>query len=117
MREIIQKVIATENEAKQQLAAAKAEAGRLEANARLQARQQLDDAHAAGKHEAAAILAAAEAGAAREKAGQLAQVTTEINATLRWDATMTRQIVAAALAGITRSPPAAAPGLSDPKAP
>ncbi len=97
MREVIQKVIATEGEARQLAQAARAEAERLVAQARQQARDLTEQAGRAAKLEAETLLAAAEAEAAREKTERLALATAEIETNIRLDETMARLAVAAAV--------------------
>ena len=97
MREVIQKVIATETAAKQLVQAAQSEADQLVTRARMQARDLVERAQREARLEAEKILAAAEAEAAREKAERLARAAAEIKATIRLDDAMVQQTVAAAL--------------------
>lgn len=97
MREVIQKVIAAETEAKQLVQAARTEADQLVTNARLQARDLVEQAHRETRLEAETILAAAETEAGHEKTERLARATAEINTSFRLDETAARQAADAAL--------------------
>ena len=97
MRDVIQKVIAAETDAKQLVQAARIEADQLLTNARLQARGLVELAHREARLETETILAAAEAEAGRDKAERLARATAEIQSNLRLDGATARQAVEAAL--------------------
>jgi vacuolar-type H+-ATPase subunit H len=95
MREVIQKVIATETDAKQLVQAAQTEADQLLNSARLRARDLADQAHGEAKLEAEIFLAATEAEATREKADRLADAAAEINTNIRLDAAIAQPAVEA----------------------
>lgn len=97
MQEIIQKVVASETEAKQLVQAAWNEAGELLTRARLEARQRVAAAHTEARLEAEKILAAAEKEAANAKQERLAQAAREIDTSIRLDAVTAQQAVEAAL--------------------
>ncbi len=105
MREIIQKVIASESEAKQLVQAARTEADRLLSRTRLEARGAVEQAHREARRETESILAAAETDAAREKAERLARAAAEINARIRLDETVANEAVAAAWRCVCGFPP------------
>jgi len=116
MREVIQKVIATETEAKQVVQAARTEAGQLAASARAQAGQMLEQANREAKLETEKILSTAEAEAAREKAERLARAAAEINRHIRLDETTAQAAVAAAMCcvcGLPAGMPVAGPARSE----
>ena len=97
MREVIQKVIATETEAKQLVQAARIEADLLVSSARLQARDVVEQMHRDAKVETEKILAAAETDAAREKTERLTRAAVEIETDIRLDETTAQQAVETAL--------------------
>ena len=97
MREVIQKVVAVEAEAKHLAQAARAEAEHVVASARLQARDLVEQAHQDAKRDSEKILAAAAAEAAREKAERLGCASAEINTNLRLDEAVAQPAVNAAL--------------------
>jgi vacuolar-type H+-ATPase subunit H len=97
MREVIQKVIATETGAKQLVQAAQTEADQLLNSARMRARDLADQAHGEAKLETEKIIAAAEDEAAREKADRLADAAAEINTNIRLDAATAQPAVEAAV--------------------
>ena len=97
MRDVIQKILTTESEAKQLVQAARTEVEQLLSNVRLQARNLVEQAYQETKAEAENILAVAEAEAAREKAERLAGAAAEINATIRLEETTAQQAAQAAL--------------------
>ena len=105
MRDVIQKILTTESEAKQLVQAARTEVEQLLSNVRLQARNLVEQAHRESRVEAEKILAVAEAEAAREKAAQLAGADAEINSTIRLDETTAHQSVEAALRCVCGSSP------------
>lgn len=112
MREVIQKVIATETHAKHLVQSAQSDADQLVTRARLQARDLVDQAQREAKLEAGRILETAEAAAAREKSERLARATAEINATIRLDETTAQQSVEAAVrcvCGLPTGAPASNP--------
>jgi len=97
MRDVIQKVMAAENEAKQLVQAAQAEGGKLLADAQIQARETLEQARRAAREETEKILAAAEADVRREKSEQLTRAANEIRTTIQLDETTRQAAVAAGL--------------------
>jgi vacuolar-type H+-ATPase subunit H len=97
MRDVIQKVIATENEAKQLVQAAKAEAERLVADARKQARDLVASARQESRNEAEQVVAAAVRGAEQEKMERLACSAAEIETRIHLDETTAKQAVDAAV--------------------
>lgn len=97
MQEVIQKVVATETEAKQLVQAARTEAGRLLTDARSQARRLVEDAQREARLETDGLLAAAEVEAANEKTELLARAAREIETNIRLDADTARQAVEAAV--------------------
>ena len=97
MREVIQKVIASETEAKQLVQAARVEADELVRRARLEAHTLVEQAVREARLEAEKILAAAEDAAAREKTERLARAAAEINTRIRLDETAANQVAEAVL--------------------
>jgi len=97
MQAVIQKVVATETEAKQLVQAARTETGERLASARWQARQIVEAAKREARLEAAKTLAAAETEATNEKNERLARAAREMETNLRLDEATTRQAVEAAL--------------------
>lgn len=91
MREVIQKVMAAEAEAKQRVQAATAEAERIISAARGRAQDLVAAAGAAARAEADQILAGAVQSTATEKQQRLEAVTAEIETQVRVDETMVRQ--------------------------
>ena len=104
MREVIQKVIATETEAKQLVAAARRDADQLVTQARLQARDWAEQAQREAGLAAETILAAAEAEALREKAERLARAAAEIKSYFRLNEAVKQQAVEAALSCVCGFP-------------
>lgn len=104
MQAVIQKVVATETEAKQLVQAARTEAGELLTSAHLQARRLVEAAHREARLETEKILGTAEAEAADEKQERLARAAREIDTNLRLDEATARQAVAAALRCIRGCP-------------
>lgn len=97
MREIIQKVVTTEAEAKQLVEAARREASQLLDNARLRASEVIEQAQRESGRLREATLAAAEARARSEKAGLLAQAEAEIERTITLDEGLKEQMVSEAV--------------------
>lgn len=96
MQAVIERVMATEAEARQLVQTARAEAEQLVAGARVQARQLIDEARREARREADEILAAAEAEAVAEKQKRLAQAAKDVDAQVRLDeATMQAAVEAA----------------------
>jgi vacuolar-type H+-ATPase subunit H len=97
MRDVIQKVMAAEHEAKQLVEAARAEAVGFLSAAQNQAREQLETSRRVARAEAQQILADADASAQHEKSAQLNRAIAEIRATIRLDETTRQAAVAAGL--------------------
>jgi vacuolar-type H+-ATPase subunit H len=109
MREVIQKIVASETGAKRQVQAAQAEAEQLVADARSQARLLLEQANRDAKLTAENVLAIAETEAAQEKSERLVRAAAEINATILLDESQAQAAVAAALRCVCGLPAAGAP--------
>jgi len=97
VRDVIQKLIATEAEAKSMVEAARTEAGRISSEARQQADALLVRARQEARTETGAILAAAAQQAEREKQEQMAHATLEMESELRFDESTRERAVKAAL--------------------
>jgi V/A-type H+-transporting ATPase subunit G/H len=85
MREVIQKVIATEAEAKHLVEAARAEAGRIIAEAQRQAEALISQARQDARVEGERILTATVDEAGRERQEQVTRATQEMESELRFD--------------------------------
>jgi len=85
MRDVIQKVIATEAEAKSMVEAARTEAGRITAEAQKQAETLIGRARQEARVEMEKILATALQEAEREKQELLARATVEMESQIRFD--------------------------------
>ena len=85
MRDVIQKVIATEAEAKRLVEAAKVEAGRVTSEAQKQAEALVGRARQEARVETEKILAMALQEAEREKQELLARATVEMESQIRFD--------------------------------
>jgi vacuolar-type H+-ATPase subunit H len=97
MREVMQKIVATEAEAKRMVQAAQAEAERLLSDARKQAKVLIEHARAETRVESQNVLATAEMLATQEKARRLEKIRTEINSQIQLDAATAQQITDAAV--------------------
>lgn len=97
MREVIQKIVATEAEAKRMVQAAQAEAERLLSDARKQAQILIERARAEARVESQNLLATTETLATREKARRLEKIRTEINNQIQLDAATAQQVTDAAV--------------------
>ena len=93
MRDVIQKVLETEAEAKRLVEAAKSEAEDILSKARQQAQELLAQAHRELRTEAERIVAAAVEAAEREKQERLARAAAEIKVQIRLDEAVTRRAV------------------------
>lgn len=100
MRDVIQKVMAAETEAKQLVQAARAEAEQLLTAARTKAREIVEQSRHASREETEKILAEADATAQREKSEQLTRTNAEIRAAIRLDEKTRQAAVAAGLRAI-----------------
>ena len=98
VHDVIQKVIATEAEAKRLVEAAKVEAGRITAAAQKQGEELVARARQEALAEAGRIVSAAVREAERRKQEQLVRAAAEIEAQIRFDE-VTRQ---RAVAGVIR---------------
>ena len=92
MRDLIQKVIATEAEAKQQVQSAKIEAERISVEARKRAQELVTVARQTAQLEADKILAAGWQAAEVEKRQCLARATAEIETLVQLDAATPQQV-------------------------
>ncbi len=97
MRDVIQKVVATEAEARQLVQAARNEADQLLSGARLQARALVERAHQEVRGEAERIIVAAEKVALQEKTERLARAAVEIKNNIALDETAAWRVADAAL--------------------
>jgi vacuolar-type H+-ATPase subunit H len=95
MRDVIQKVIATEAEAKQQVLAARAEAERILSEAQKRELELTAAARSAVQLEANSLLAAAAEKAAQEKQERMAAAAAGIEIEINLDEPARRQAVAA----------------------
>lgn len=93
MRDVIQRVIATEAEAKEIVAAARVEAQRIVSGARHQAEAVLDGAREEARQEAEQLLTAALRQAGQEKQERMARVRCEIEQEIRLDPEPRRRLV------------------------
>lgn len=97
MRDVIQKVIATEAEAKRIIQAARVEAERIVSEAQKQGRDRVTQARQEARRESEQLLTAAGQAAEQEKAKRLAEATAEMTAGVCLDdATVQRAAEAAA---------------------
>lgn len=96
MREIIQKVVATEGEAKQLLQASRMAADQLLERAQAQARALVEQARVDARRAAAQLLEAAEGQAQQDKTALMTRATAEIQTSISLDDTTRRQIAEAA---------------------
>jgi vacuolar-type H+-ATPase subunit H len=85
MRDVIQKIIATENEAKLLVEKANAEADRILSDAQKKGQSMVDRAREEALFEAERIMEAAIEGAEREKQDRLAQIAAEIERDIQLD--------------------------------
>jgi len=92
MRDLIQKVIATEAEAKQQVQSARIEAERISTEARKRAQDLVTAARQAAQLEADKILAAGLHAAEVEKHQRLARATAEIETQIQLDEATLQQV-------------------------
>lgn len=97
MREVIQRVIAAEAEAKRIVAAAQAEAEQIAAEARNRTDTLVAHARADANAEAERIVDAAVRDAELEKQEQLARIAAEIEAQIRLDDPVRECVIAGAL--------------------
>jgi vacuolar-type H+-ATPase subunit H len=97
MRDVIQKVIATEAEAKRMVEAAKAEADRILFDAKKQGDDLAARARQETRAEAENVMEAALQAAEQEKRQRLARVTVEIETQVRLDDTTRQRAVAGAV--------------------
>jgi vacuolar-type H+-ATPase subunit H len=97
MRDVIQKVMTTENEAMRIVQAARAAGEQILAQARARSREMVRQAHQEARREAEEILAAAEAEAVRERAENLDLAAAGIKQAIQLDETTARQCVDAAV--------------------
>ncbi len=97
MRDVIQKVIATEAQAKQLVDAARAEAERIVSNARKEAETLVARAREESRAEAQGLIEAATREAGREKEQRLARVTAEIEKEVHLDEATKQRAVKAAI--------------------
>ncbi len=95
MREVIQQVLATEEEAKRMVEAAKMEANRILANAQQQGQELMVRMRQQAEEEGRAMINAAVQAAEREKRERLARLTTEIDADVRIDDNIRQRVVQA----------------------
>jgi vacuolar-type H+-ATPase subunit H len=93
MREVIQKIIEVEQQAKGVLEAAQTEAERIRVAAHGEARRITDDARRDGQAEAQGIVEAAEREAEEEKARRLAVAAARIEAQVKLAAAVRRRAV------------------------
>jgi vacuolar-type H+-ATPase subunit H len=94
MRDVIQKVIATETEAKRLVEAAEADAERIGAAAQQRAQDLLAEARQKAREEADQIMANATRIAGQEKQERLARAMAEIESEIRMDETTKQRAVA-----------------------
>ena len=97
MRDVIQKVIATEAEASRMVQSARTEAGNLLADARIQAGSLVDQARNDAQVDAGKIVAAAELQAEQEKAGRRTLAADEIEKSVNLEETRVQRAVEATL--------------------
>lgn len=100
MRDVIQRVIQVEGEARQLVQAARSESDRLVTDARVTAKRLIEQAKQEAKLESDDLLLAAEAASQNEKAGQLSRVAAEVQKTICLDEATTRAVADAAVRGI-----------------
>jgi vacuolar-type H+-ATPase subunit H len=104
MRDVIQKVIAAEAEAKQKVLSAQAEVQRLVNEARKLAQEKKETARQTAQLESDKIMASAISSAEAGKQKQLAQAAADIAMQVRLDADTARQAVAAVVRCVCGSP-------------
>ncbi len=97
MRDVVQKVIEAEAEAKRLVQAAQAEAERILAEAQNQGQQLITRARQEARTEAERMVEAAVRAAEQEKQKRLAHLAAEIESSLRLDEATRRHAVAAAI--------------------
>lgn len=95
MRAVIQKVLASEAEAKRLIFAARSEAEHIISQARAQSREISEEARRAAQNEAEQIVAAAIASGQHDKSEQLNRIAAEIRSTITIDEKI-RQIIVTA---------------------
>jgi len=104
MRDVIQKVIATEAEAKQRVQAAKSEAERILSEARKRAQELVAAARQTARLDAEKMLATTLQTAAAEKQERLTHAAAEIETQVRVDEATARQAVEAITRCVCGSP-------------
>lgn len=92
MRDVIQKIIVTETEARQRVQAARAEAERILSEARAHAQEIVEAARQSARLEADEVLTEALRNAETEKKRRLARVAAEIEAQIHIDDATARQM-------------------------
>ena len=97
MRDVIQKVIATEAEARRIVEAARAEAVRISAGAQKQGEELVARTRQEARAEADRVVEAALKTAAQEKRERLARAVAEIDTQVQLDETARQRAVAAAI--------------------
>lgn len=93
MRDVVQKIIATESEAKSIVEAAKHEADRIMADAQKNGREMVEQARQEALIEAHRIIETVVKAAEEEKEHRLADAAAEIESTIELDPNTRRQIV------------------------
>lgn len=91
MRDVIQKIVATETEARQRVQTAKAEAERILTGARKRAQALVAEARQAARRDAEQMLATALQSAETARRERLARATAELEAQVKVDETAARQ--------------------------
>lgn len=97
MRDVIQKVIATEAEARRLIEAARAEAERITEAARKQGSENVARARQEARVEAEHLIEAAVRAAEQEKKTRVIRLAAEIETEVRLDETIRQQVVAGAV--------------------
>lgn len=101
MRDVIQKIIATETEARQRVQTARAEAERILSDARKRAQALVVDAGQTARLDAEKMLATALQAAETEKKERLAHIAAEVETQISIDNTTVQQAIAAVIAACT----------------
>lgn len=102
MRDVIQKVIATETEAKQLVEAAKAERDQILSDAQKKADEIMRQTLQTVRSEAEKIMTAAIEEGEREKQEKLAGIIAEIDSQIRIDETLKEQVVEKIILSVCR---------------
>lgn len=100
MRDVIQKVLASEAEAKRLILAARAEAEHIFSQARTQSREVLEKARHTARADAEQIIAAATASAQHDKSERLSRAAAEIRSTILFHEKARQSAVAAGLRAV-----------------